>query len=593
MTALTNSSSMRELETLLNQWEARWRAVRVLRLLPRVLSVALLAGIVAAIGIGSLGLLPPAGMVGAVAALVAALTIIFSGGLRLFGRQGLAAARYFDETFGLQERMSTALELLQGNIHTTQELADFQLADTATLAREIDPRKELRLDIRWLDWVLVLLLLMVLIITLFLFALRSNLNSTAVSEETRLAVSAAQEDVRDITEDIATDSGLTDAERESLLETLEVSLDELQAEDLSSEDAFVEMSELEAELRGQAEEIREDVAQEIAAQEAASAALDPLADVPEDTQFDQQLAEVSDTLSELDEQQREEAADALEEAAQELEEEDPETAESLQDAADALRQDDTEAAQEALSEAEQNAAESQQSQQQRSASAEALESAADQSASAAEDIADSESVEQSEAQGTLPEDVPQAPGEEGAAGSQAQEGQNPQPGEGGQVETDQENAPSGDVAGQADAEDVQEGGGAESAPGEDQGGVGAGTNDASGRQEGSGTQQNTDSFGSNEADGTGEIEYEAIYSPGGLPESASGEAVQLEAAEGDTTTQQGDFQENPMGSANTPYNEVFSEYADAANRTLQSETIPLGMRDVVRDYFSGLAPEEP
>ncbi|MCA9911704.1 MAG: hypothetical protein KC496_00080, partial [Anaerolineae bacterium] len=308
MTALTQSSALRELENTLRQWESRWRLVRVLRLLPRVLSGALIVGIITALVIGFMGLLPPATLIGVVVALITALTIILSGGVGLFGRQGLAAARYFDEAFGLQERMSTALELLQGDIHTTPELADFQLASTASLAREIDPRKELHVQVRWLEWVLVLALLMVLIATLFFFTLTYSLNRGAASETTRLAISAAQEDVRDITEEIATDSGLTDEEREALLETLEVSLDELQAEDLSSEDAFVEMSMLESDLRGQAEAIRDEVAQEAAAQDAASNALDPLADVPQDTQFDQQLADVADTLPELDAQQQEEAA---------------------------------------------------------------------------------------------------------------------------------------------------------------------------------------------------------------------------------------------------------------------------------------------
>ncbi|MCA9914100.1 MAG: hypothetical protein KC496_12160, partial [Anaerolineae bacterium] len=290
---------------------------------------------------------------------------------------------------------------------------------------------------------------------------------------------------------------------------------------------------------------------------------------------------------------QEEAANALEEAAQELAEQDPETAQSLQEAADALREGDTSAAQEALSDAQQNAAESQQSQQQRSESASQLESAADQAANAADEIAQSEGSEEAQSQGTLPEDVPQVPGEEGAAGSQAQQSEDPQLGANGQMSTDQEDAPTGNVAGEANPEDVQQGGGAESAPGEDQGGVGAGTNDAGGRQEDAGSQQSTGELGTNDADGSGEIEYEAIYSPNGLPQNNAEDTMRLESAEGDSTTQQGDFQENPMGSANTPYNEVFSAYADTANRTLESETIPLGMRDVVRDYFSALAPQEP
>jgi hypothetical protein len=39
-----------------------------------------------------------------------------------------------------------------------------------------------------------------------------------------------------------------------------------------------------------------------------------------------------------------------------------------------------------------------------------------------------------------------------------------------------------------------------------------------------------------------------------------------------------------------PYNEVFSDYSEAANRALDQDYIPLGLRDVVRDYFSSLEP---
>ena len=40
-----------------------------------------------------------------------------------------------------------------------------------------------------------------------------------------------------------------------------------------------------------------------------------------------------------------------------------------------------------------------------------------------------------------------------------------------------------------------------------------------------------------------------------------------------------------------PYNQVFGNYAEAANRALDPGYIPLGLRDVVREYFTSLAPE--
>jgi hypothetical protein len=44
--------------------------------------------------------------------------------------------------------------------------------------------------------------------------------------------------------------------------------------------------------------------------------------------------------------------------------------------------------------------------------------------------------------------------------------------------------------------------------------------------------------------------------------------------------------------ARVPYRDVFTRYRAAASRALESETIPLGLRDLVRDYFSSLEPAE-
>jgi hypothetical protein len=41
-----------------------------------------------------------------------------------------------------------------------------------------------------------------------------------------------------------------------------------------------------------------------------------------------------------------------------------------------------------------------------------------------------------------------------------------------------------------------------------------------------------------------------------------------------------------------PYNQVFSDYSNAANQALERDYIPLGLRDVVRDYFSSLEPRQ-
>jgi len=56
---------------------------------------------------------------------------------------------------------------------------------------------------------------------------------------------------------------------------------------------------------------------------------------------------------------------------------------------------------------------------------------------------------------------------------------------------------------------------------------------------------------------------------------------------------EGEFAQNPAGESVVPYNEVFADYANAASRALESDYIPLGLRDVVRDYFTSLEPSSP
>lgn len=58
----------------------------------------------------------------------------------------------------------------------------------------------------------------------------------------------------------------------------------------------------------------------------------------------------------------------------------------------------------------------------------------------------------------------------------------------------------------------------------------------------------------------------------------------------DSPVREGDFAQNPEGAASVPYNQVFSDYSNSATRSLESDYIPLGLRDVVRDYFSSLEP---
>ncbi|GIK39338.1 MAG: hypothetical protein BroJett011_31710 [Chloroflexota bacterium] len=87
---------------------------------------------------------------------------------------------------------------------------------------------------------------------------------------------------------------------------------------------------------------------------------------------------------------------------------------------------------------------------------------------------------------------------------------------------------------------------------------------------------------------------EIVYAPGqGQQTTGNSEFVAgQEGVEGETIIRQ---EQSPLGGATNPslvpYREVYQNYADAAAEAVEQERIPPEMRDLVRDYFSQLAPE--
>ena len=89
-----------------------------------------------------------------------------------------------------------------------------------------------------------------------------------------------------------------------------------------------------------------------------------------------------------------------------------------------------------------------------------------------------------------------------------------------------------------------------------------------------------------------EREYEPVFAPEHLGgEEGTPLSLPGQGDPGDTPMSEGEFAENPAGEAQVPYSEVYADYADAANEALEGEYVPLGLRDLVRDYFSSLDPD--
>jgi hypothetical protein len=86
---------------------------------------------------------------------------------------------------------------------------------------------------------------------------------------------------------------------------------------------------------------------------------------------------------------------------------------------------------------------------------------------------------------------------------------------------------------------------------------------------------------------------EPVYvPPTGLDAPATAVAVQGQDSPGgeqSSTTVQTDV--NNTGPALTPYDQVYGEYRDRAGSALDSDYIPQGYKDLVRDYFTQLEPQ--
>lgn len=89
-------------------------------------------------------------------------------------------------------------------------------------------------------------------------------------------------------------------------------------------------------------------------------------------------------------------------------------------------------------------------------------------------------------------------------------------------------------------------------------------------------------------------DYTPIYVPQRIGDSDSeNPEVSLSGSvnddQGETITQT-DFNESFGGESRVPYNRVFQQYQREAQRALESDYIPIGVRDIIRAYFSSLEP---
>ncbi len=537
-----------ELDNLIQTWENRLRVKRVVFWLPFSLVPGLLIAILITFISRSRPWLQPGEILLAALALAALGVLVMFLLVRFWSRTGLESARHFDLEFGLQERVSTALELKTGDIRAPDELVEYQLEDAWEKALQVQADESIKLVFRWRAWVNVVLLIAILAILLIL----PNPQADAASQmaQQAAAIEGAIEEIRDAAELVAADTSLEEGEREEMLELLEESLETLQEEGITPEEAFAVTSEAESRLQEQADELNERLQERLEALREAAEALGAEDDMAES------LREMMENAENMTEQERQEAAAALENAANALEEISPELAESLQQSAEEMQQGNPEMSQEAMQQFLENLEQFLDEQDEMSEANEAMQEAAAEVQESAEQIAESGE-------------------EEGQPSEQGQQGDTEisESEQGVPVRSESESQETGDDSQNQQGQDT-EAGDAPGDQGEEEPGSPAGEVD-----------QN------NRPSGEGEGEYEPIYAPQSVEPAEGGEVIVLETDNEDVPLIEGEYSDNPFGDVSVPYNQVFSDYSDAANRALDSDYVPLGLRDVVRQYFTSLEPE--
>ena len=445
--------------------------------------------------------------------------------------------RFFERTFHLQERASTALELrtlpLEPATPEAQALRLSQLEDTLAHAGQVRPRAGFFIPWRRRH---AGLLGVLLALNLGLFFLgQAPFQQAAQQRQVQQAIEQAVEQIESLRAQVALDPALSEAQREQILQELIEASQALQAA-TSGEQAAASLAEAVADLqaldnaqaRQQVEALHQAGSQ--LQQSLPPGGTSPLSDFAAQLAAGDLLAaaEALQTLdpANLSAAEAAELADQLESAAEALAATNPELASQLSQAAQALEQGDAQAAQQALQQAASQVAQTQQA----AADAQAAAQAAAQVAQGQQQLLQSAGL-----------------GTQAGAGSAAS---GSQPGQG---------AGSGSGAG-------------ESAGSETQGGEVGSSPIQPGQPSDGGEKPYTELFAPQRL---GLSEGETVALP---PSNQTGEQV---IGSGDTTPGQ-------PGVFTVPYASVYADYARAYWQAYDTSTVPLSLREVARKYFSSL-----
>lgn len=488
----------------------------------------------------------------------------------------MSAARFFDLTFGLNERTSTAIELARRKIDAPDWWIEEQLADAMDAANRVQPVSQLPIRFTRVE-LLSLLVALALLIASFVIP-NEQFATLARQQAVQQAIAKEATQLETIRKDVETNNKLTDDQKKELTQPLNDAIKKLQSGDLTKEQALSELNKTENQLRQLATPTIQQQAQAMQ-QAGQSLSQNSQTQAVGEALKNNNLAGAAQALkntdlSKMTPAEQQQLAKTLEQTAQQLQSSNPQVAQQLQQAAEALRQGNTSAAQQAMN----NAANQMANMASQVNQAQAAQQAANQVAQGQQGIAQAGNPNQ---QGQ--------PGQQGQ-GQQGQQGQGNQPGQQGNQPGQGQGQPGqGQAQGQGQG---QAGQGQTQGQGQgNQGGAGAGQGQGNGNAQGPEAGNNPGNNSGGPTGGNTVRQYEQIYSPYRIGGSG-GDQVKLPGS-GDPNAQkvgEGPSKPGAENQSQVPYNQVYAPYRDSAQYAIENGQVPVTREQAVKKYFSNLEP---
>jgi len=486
----------------------------------------------------------------------------YAGLLFIWSKTSLRTARFFDQFYNLQDRLSTAVEILNKRIKAQNEgwgLGRYQVSDALEHGKEIKPGKYFFLSTsRPLSGFIVLQMLVVVLMS---FIAESYFNQVSQIQTFRQSIQKEINALEQLQQDIHVKDQLPTLEKEKIDQVLQKAIQGLN-ESNTTEQAVAVLTQAESDLRSLADSTSEEqiqslqeIGRQLDQNEATGeSSIQDFAgdlakgDLPAASQDLKNL-----DLNDLTSEQAKSLSEQLSGMASSLKDTNTELSQSLEEAAQSLLEGDRQSAQQALAQASDqlNQLESQQN------TNKTIFQAADQTSQSAGQMAQSAASGQNQ-DGSDPANIP--------GNNPANSGQQAQPGA---------SLNPGGASGSADQA----------------GSSGSGTGSAN-QGNVSGNQAGEQPINQSNRPGDGGVTgFEPLANPQRLGGSSSTEVYLPESGSegGDILGLQNSSPGEP-GNANVPYTLVYPAYAEAYRQALETEAIPTALRELVRDYFSHLEP---